>query len=451
MADPAPFELQIQDAVARADHARRVRETGHRLWAAAPLAGVACLAVAIAGRFRGWAPLVTLLVLAISAAVLALYVLVSRRRRALSDADVSHIDADAGLHGELRSAHWFARTPERDDWIRFHLSRAAEQVGTVDWAGLYPPPAAGRAKLATGLLAVAAIALAVLIPGGAGVAASDARAARTAAARKPGVIIALPADVRKQLEDMLVKAERGEGRALTAAEVRDLLARLDALAHGDPAKQNDPAAAANGQAPDPTKADMKAFAERAKKASESTSLEPSVRDALADVADKLNDGEQQNANAMAARDAQDAAVKPDATGEVQQSKTGSGKQDGASVQSVKDAAGGSSVGTVMMTTDETSSSRDGGLGLGGGTSDRNGGGHMNDLGAALRKETIDASADLAGENVQTDKRRNTEHADAGAAFTHAAAQPAERGSSTAPPPVPESRRAAVKSYFIRKQ
>jgi hypothetical protein len=106
---------------------------------------------------------------------------------------------------------------------------------------------------------------------------------------------------------------------------------------------------------------------------------------------------------------------------------------------------------MMMTTDDASSSREGGLGLGGGSADRNGGGRFVDLGAALRRETIEASADLKGENVLTEQRRKTEHADAATAYSHAAAQPAERGGSTAPPPVPESRRAAVKSYFIRKQ
>jgi hypothetical protein len=453
--DPAASDTQLQDAVARADQARRARDASVSLWQAAPVAAAACLLVAIAGRLRAWTPLVTLLVLSAAALALAVYVLAARRRRAPSDAEVARIDADADLRGELRSAHWFASLPAAasaqagDDWVAFHLARAAERVRGVDWTALYPAPPSGRAKILTGGIAAAAVLLAILVPGRAGLAASPEHGT-AAAARRPNVVIALPPDVRKQLEDMLVKAESGQGRALTAAEVRDLLARLDELAHGDPSKKTDPAANAAGQQPDASKADLKAFAERAKKASESTSLEPSVRDALADVADKLTNGDQ-DANAMAARDAQDAAVKPDASGDVQQSKSGSGKQDGASVQSVKDAAGGSSVGVVMMTTDETSNSRDGGLGLGGGTSDRNGGGHMNDLGAALRKETIDASADLAGENVQTDKRRDTEHADAGAAFTHAAAQPAERGSSTAPPPVPESRRAAVKSYFIRKQ
>jgi hypothetical protein len=449
MSDRTPTERQLLEEVARAHRARRGRDAARRLWTIAPTGAAACLALAAAGRVAGWTPLVTLFALGGAALALAVYVVAAKHGRSVSDAEVSCIDADANLQGELRSAHWFVEASDRDDWIRFHLARAAERVRGMDWAALYPAPTARRAKLLTAAMAAAAVLLAIAVPGGTGVAASGTRG-KTASIGRPGVILALPPDVRKQLEEMLVKAESRTGRALTASEVRDLLARLDELAHSDPSKQADPAATAPGKPPDATKADLKALAERAKKASESTSLEPAVRDALSDVADKLGEGDQ-NANAMSSRDPEDAAAKADATGDVQQSKSGSGKQDGSSVQSVKEAAGGSGVGVVMMTTDETSNARDGGLGLGGGSSDRNGGGHMADLGAALRKETIEASADLAGENVHTEQRRQTEHADAGAAFTHAAGQPAERGNSTAPPPVPESRRAAVKSYFIRKQ
>jgi hypothetical protein len=449
MVDPAASTTELQNAVARADHARRVRDTARRLWAAAPIAASVCLAIAIAGRLRGWTPAVTLFVLAIAALALAAYTLGARRRRAVSDADVSHIDADAGLQGELRSAHWFAGASDHDDWIRFHLARAAERVRGIDWSGLYPAAPSGRAKVATGVLAAIAVALAMFVPGNAGVAASDGKPAPAAAARKPGAILALPPDLRKQIEDMLVSAESGQGRALTADEVRDLIAKLQELAK-DPSKQASPAAANAAQKP-ATEADIKAFAERAKKASESTSLEPEVRDALADMSNMLHDADQ-NANAMSARDPQDAAAAKESAGEAQQSKTAGGKQDAsASAQSVKEAAGGSAAGIMMMTADDASSSREGGLGLGGGSADKNGGGHLVDLGAALRKETIEASVDLKGENVLTEERRKTEHADAATAYSHAAAQPAERGRSTAPPPVPESRRAAVKSYFIRKQ
>src|SRR5262245_60342021 len=225
MGDLAPSEDQLQDAVARADRARRGRDTARRLWTVAPIAAAVCLAIAVAGRLLGWTPLVTLLPLAAAGLALAAFVAASRRRRAVSDAEISHIDEDAGLGGELRSAHWFATVPERDDWIRFHLARAADRVRGIDWTALYPAPASGRAKLATGVLAVAAVALAVLVPGGAGIAASDGRQPGAAgAAKKPGVILALPPDLRKQIEDMLVAAEAGEGRALTADEVRELIA-----------------------------------------------------------------------------------------------------------------------------------------------------------------------------------------------------------------------------------
>src|SRR5947208_151049 len=173
MQDLQASETQLQDAVARADRARRGRDTARQLWRIAPGSAAASLAVALIGRLRGWTPLVTLLVLAFAALALAAYVLAARRQRALSDDDVSHIDEDAGLHGELRSAHWFTRSPDRDDWVRFHLARAAERVCAIDWPALYPAPAAGRAKLATGVLAAGAIAIAVLLPGGAGVSASD--------------------------------------------------------------------------------------------------------------------------------------------------------------------------------------------------------------------------------------------------------------------------------------
>jgi hypothetical protein len=457
MVDPATSETHIQDAVARADRARRVRDTAGRLWTAAPVTAAACLILAGAGSRLGWAPLVTLFVLAGAALALGAYAAIARRRRAVSDADVSHIDADAGLQGELRSAHWFASAQAglsaeasakaEDDWIRFHIARAAERVAGIDWAALYPAPAAGRAKLATGVMAAAAIALAILVPGRAGVAASSPAAAKAAAAKKPAVLVALPPDLRKQLEEMLIKAESAvAGRPLTADEVRALLAKLDELAR-DPAKQA--AANAPGDRPD-SKADLKALAERAKKASESTDLEPEVRDELSNLANKL-DGSEQDENAMASRDPQDAAAEKDASGDAKQSKSGGGKQDSASVQSVKEAAGGSGVGIVMMATDDDSSSREGGLGLGGGSSDRKNDGQFVDLGAALRKETVEASADNAGENVDTAERRKTEQSSAATAFSRTAVQPAERGSSTAPPPVPESRRAAVKSYFIRKQ
>ena len=64
----------------------------------------------------------------------------------------------------------------------------------------------------------------------------------------------------------------------------------------------------------------------------------------------------------------------------------------------------------MMTNQDASNARDGGMGLGGGSADKNGNGHLVDLGAALKKETIEASADLQGDNIPTEERRKTEQA-----------------------------------------
>jgi len=145
---------------------------------------------------------------------------------------------------------------------------------------------------------------------------------------------------------------------------------------------------------------------------------------------------------MAAADAQ--------KGPAAQSKTPGGKEEN-SIQAVKDASAGGGAGVIMMSSQEASSGKDPGLGLGGGSAQNSGRGRMADLGAALRKETIEATTDNPGENIATELRRNTERGDATVAYTKVAPRAFERGRSSAPPAVPEGRRAAVHSYFIRKQ
>ena len=104
----------------------------------------------------------------------------------------------------------------------------------------------------------------------------------------------------------------------------------------------------------------------------------------------------------------------------------------------------------MMAEPNPATTKEGGQGLGSGAgqetdSERK----LANLGAALRKETIEAGADNPGDNVLTELRRKTGHGEASLGFTRSAGT-AERGRATAPPPVPEARRAAVKSYFVRK-
>jgi len=104
----------------------------------------------------------------------------------------------------------------------------------------------------------------------------------------------------------------------------------------------------------------------------------------------------------------------------------------------------------MMSSQDEQSTHEAGLGLGGGSAENKGGGTMADLAAALRKETLEAHADAAGENIQTDIRRKTERATSTIAYASTAPATFDRSRATAPPAVPESRRAAVKTYFIRR-
>jgi len=72
---------------------------------------------------------------------------------------------------------------------------------------------------------------------------------------------------------------------------------------------------------------------------------------------------------------------------------------------------------------------------------------------ALKKETVEASEDMLGKNVQKeDIRRKTEASKSGMGFTKVAPTATfDKSHATAPPPVPESRRPLLQNYFIRKQ
>jgi hypothetical protein len=53
--------------------------------------------------------------------------------------------------------------------------------------------------------------------------------------------------------------------------------------------------------------------------------------------------------------------------------------------------------------------------------------------------------------MQTEARRKTERGEATAAFTGGAAATFDGARASAPPPVPETRRAGIQTYFTRKQ
>lgn len=439
----------VATGVARAERLRRARAASRRVWVAAPLAAGICAGLAAAVRWAGWPLMFPLAAGALGLAALAVFLYDGRSDHAVTDAAAAEIDQRAALGGELRSASWFAARDSRDEWAEFHIGRAAERLGGIDWTGLYPPVQARRAQAATALLAIVAVILVLPAAGRVGIHAIGARSGVPGAdAVLSGI---LPPELRKLLEDVLERAEESSlaknGRPLTEGEVRDLLARLAESPELKNAKEAGKLPDGSGKQMDATAKELEALAERAKKASEMSSLSPEVKDALSEVADQL--AEPGDSQSSPPKDSREATASAEQTGDASPSKKGS-KED-ASMQAVKDASAAAGAGVVMLSSDDPKGAQEAGLGLGGASENRKGAGSMPDIAIALRKETIEAYKDDAGEKENTDTRRKTERATATVAYVASSPAAFDKGRATAPPAVPENRRAAVQTYFVRKQ
>jgi hypothetical protein len=199
-------------------------------------------------------------------------------------------------------------------------------------------------------------------------------------------------------------------------------------------------------ASDQTSKEMMALAERTRRASEMAALPPEIRSALEKLADNLSEAASKE---QAASD-DPAGAENAQSGEAAQTHAKTDAPGSASIQFVKDADAGAGAGVVMMSDRNAPSGGEPGLGSGGGSAAENGGGTMPDMALALRPETVEANADSPGENVLTETRRKTEHGRATVTFTQGAPGAFDRSRAAAPPPVPEGRRSAVQTYFIRK-
>ncbi len=416
-----------------------MREATRRVWRIAPPLAAVGVATALFVRWRG-APALWALAIPFAAAIgLVLYAILMRRRPRISDAIASEIDRDASLGGELRSAAWFATRASSEPWVSFHLARAADRLASVEFATVYPPVRAGRARLATSLLTLAAVATVVTLPRQTFVKASANIMAvgRPAAAATAAPPDALPQDLPKELEALLTAIENGTLAAQLAAgdpALRNALAKLSMI--------NDPAAlAALAKALSAQKTDleaMKALAERAKR---DAALAPQqdVKNALEDLASKLSEPDSEK----------------DAAGFEASDETEAGDTASLSTttsESTRDANAIAGLGMLTMSKEDMAGAdAPPGVGVGGGSSPPTGKGTMPDIANALRHETIEANDDDLTGGVHTDARRKTEHGAAATLFTRGSAAAFENGRATVPPAIPESRRAGMQTYFARKQ
>ena len=331
-----------------------------------------------------------------------------------------------------------------------HLRRAAQRLRNVNWGDLYRPAPTGRARVATTAMMVAAIGLTITLPVrsarfGSGTTESSAEAAVSDALRA----LELSPELQKKLNELLSSIEQQRLTASeAAAKAGDLRDLLDQLAKLDPAmlKDLEKAAAANAGA-EAQKLDAKALAERVKRDARAQNLPSDLKKALEEAARQL-DAAKRSENAAAEQQTGppgDAA--PDAAQQSGGDKTAKGDAAQSTSVQMSREAGGAAAAAQMMMTGTGSASMDPNPGQG----DARKAGTLSAIEQALKRELVEAASDQLGDNVTTEIHKKTEQGRATASFTRAAAATFDRGHASAPPPVPDARRAQVHTYFIRKQ
>ena len=432
----------VRDLVAQADRRRRARAAGQLARRLAPRGAAVALGLAVVGYLLRWPSWVGVAALLTGAAALATYILAARRLRPPSDAVATAVDADAGLAGELRSAHWFESQSSRDDWAEFHLARAADRARGVDWTVLYPSATGARAWLVTAALAVAVVAFAVRMP------------TRTAAATVEetlaveGLGDALPMDLQRRLAALMAELDQAafekdaNAKQVTLAELQDLMAKLD------PALQKKLEELI----------DQKALGKE-------TANTDAASDERPDRAENATAGLPEDAkwalDNEAARSAQDDARQ---TNEKNPSANQSGEPGTGSPQAETEMTASPAASPLLResATDAGGKMMMGGGGPMGGDSRPGAGGNNKDaqgaaeallVAQALRQELVEANADAIGEHVEKeDLRRKTEQGKSSLGFTRVAPPgTVEPSRAIAPPPVPEARRPLLHQYFIRKR
>ena len=438
----------LRDVVAQADRQRRARIADRLLSRAAPLAAAGLLALAVVGRFAGWPRWLPLAALGVTAVVLGVFAVIQRRAHPTSDAIASTVDADAGLKGELRSAHWFevvAPEPDRDSWAAYHIDVAADRAAKVDWPALYPAVQAGRQWAGTALLSAAIIAMSVALP------ARVSTAPVAEGSIDPALAAQLPPDLAKKLAALMAQLQAGEADAkakqLSLEEMKALMAKLDPAMQKKLAEMLEKMAMAGPQ--DKAKTD-KADARPERAENSAAGLPEDVRWAQEDLAQRAAQGnEDRQTNAKNPSASSETGEKGMGSAQAEQQKAGAAAETATPM--VREAA--ADPGGKMMMGGGGPMGGDSRPGAGGNQGAQQGAAEALLLAQALKKDTLEAHADALGENVEKDDlKKKTEQGKSALGYTRVAeTRTFDPSRAAAPPPVPEARRQLLLNYFIRKR
>ena len=455
MSASIPPATVVRDVIATADRRRRAERATRALAKGAPIGAAVILLIAVASRLVGWPLAVTLTLTAIAVVGAGVALWIARRPRPVTDLIAAAIDDDAKLAGELRSAYYFAaasaETTEKslkgapkepvkqDDWTAFHLERAATRVSTVSWRDVYPPTSTGRAWTVTAALMVAAF----LLPAGLPVWPS-APAAVSAATQNPELaaeLELLPTDLQLQILDIMEALRTGKltlEQALAALRELPAFQKLDKDLRDqienslqdvgqstDESERTDATDAAPGQTTSDVQWARENMASRlaAEQAQKGEGGEPPKEieqtPARGEHDQSGEKGEGSQAQASARVPAKEGMQTEGATGmALRNGETGDpGMAFGGKKGSVK-------YGTVDAT----------------------------ELAAALKKEQIEAIANLDNSNLKNeDKRRKTERGWSALRYTRVSGPTSfDRARTEAPHIVPEARRPLLERYFVRE-
>jgi hypothetical protein len=312
----------------------------------------------------------------------------------------------------------------------------------------------------TAVMFGAAIAIAMTLPGRAAVRSGPfgGQAAKAGAMAPSGKLMLMPEDIRKRLEELLAAAQRGEMTAEQKARVADIYNLFTALNSDlDPDKLDELA-----RAMDPEQGGLGAskqmmdLAGKIQTASESQKLSPEMQKQLRDLGMQISEAADAEQRAEADKAAGGQMASSDSSGGIQgkaESTNETPKLDPSQIQLSTESQPGGSAGMMMLSSQQgpKGAQSSGGYGGAGNSGPPPNGGTMPGIEQALKRETIEASTDTAGANVLSETRHQTERGQATVGFTRGAGVTPASSSAEAPPAVPEDRRAAVQSYFTRKQ
>ena len=435
----------ILGAAARAEQLRRRRTSTRRLLRVVPVVCGGLLVAAALVRLTHAPTTVFWVVLAAAVSGVAVLAMIGARAPGVSDAAASQLDTDAGLAGELRSAHWFASNQITNAWTAFHLERAAGHVDAVSGRSVYPPVKAARALAGSAVLALGAIAVVLTSawPSAKTVVNVDTRTAPAATAAA-----GLPADLQKQIDELIKAVQNGampmDAARAKVAELRDALSNIDpktqaALAKAAADQMKNAAKDGSAAKPDPAAASL---ADRAEKAANTPFLPQDMKWSMEDLAAKLKYSGLPKERGESEEGQQSKA--PNAPG---QKSDGDPKAGDAGVQMTRTTASDAQSSQMMATTMSPMGSERGQNGV----PEKKG-----QLGApldltGLRKETVEADSDSAGANVLAEMRKKSEQSHSTLGFSHVAPLAAYDKSHAAAPPQPaDAIRPLLRRYFIRK-